>query len=88
MLKEPDCLFLDQISASAIEDETRRFKLWANNIAAFQSPKKRSSLDYRLRDASHVRQQVIRLFDRLSSSAKQGQTLFFKPDSFSQLSYL
>jgi hypothetical protein len=71
-LRNPDCKYLDEISPSAVEDESRRFKVWANNIGAFQGPQKQSSLDYRLREAPQVRQQVVRLLDRLSFSATQG----------------
>lgn len=71
-LKDPECEYLDQISAWAIEDETHRFQVWAHNIGAFQEPQKQSSLAHRLTDAPQVCQQVARLLDRLSSSAKQG----------------
>lgn len=49
---------------TAIQDEGTRFKVWAGNIGAHKSG--RSSLDYRLRDASHLQKQVLRLLADLS----------------------
>src|SRR6266536_6101440 len=85
-LRNPNCKYLDQISPSAVEDESRRFMVWANNIGALQGPQKQSSLDYRLREAPQVRQQVIRLLDRLSFSATQGLFIFLI-ESFNPLSF-
>ncbi|RAL00412.1 uncharacterized protein BO80DRAFT_315184, partial [Aspergillus ibericus CBS 121593] len=45
------------------EDELGRLRLWIANIGAHQS--RQSSLDYRLRDASHIKDQVIRVLRRL-----------------------
>ncbi|KAB8229665.1 uncharacterized protein BDW43DRAFT_314700 [Aspergillus alliaceus] len=44
-------------------DELGRLRLWSANIGAHQT--NQSSLDYRLRDASHIKDQVIRQLDRL-----------------------
>ncbi|KAH8803309.1 hypothetical protein F5884DRAFT_650479, partial [Xylogone sp. PMI_703] len=44
-------------------DELGRLRVWAANIGAHQSGQ--SSLDYRLRDASHIRDQTIKLLRRL-----------------------
>ncbi|KIV79449.1 hypothetical protein PV11_07011 [Exophiala sideris] len=44
-------------------DELGRLRIWAANIGAHQSGQ--SSLDYRLRDASHIRNQTIKLLQRL-----------------------
>ena len=49
--------------ASAWEDELGRLRLWAANIGAHQTGQ--SSLDFRLRDASHVREQIIKLLQGL-----------------------
>ncbi|SPO06803.1 uncharacterized protein DNG_09497 [Cephalotrichum gorgonifer] len=51
---------------ASVEDELRRFKVWAGNIGAHR--KGRSSINYRLRDASHVLRQVINLLRDLSES--------------------
>ena len=49
--------------ASAWEDELGRLRMWAANIGAHQTGQ--SSLDFRLRDASHIRQQIIKLLQGL-----------------------
>jgi hypothetical protein len=51
------------ISSLTANDQLARFKLWAGNIGAHRTG--RSSLDYRLRDASHLYGQTIRLVERL-----------------------
>ncbi|KAI1179693.1 hypothetical protein F4777DRAFT_574519 [Nemania sp. FL0916] len=45
--------------AQTIGNQLAKFKLWAGNIGAHRTG--RSSLDYRLRDSSHLRAQVMRL---------------------------
>ncbi|KAM0797365.1 hypothetical protein BDR22DRAFT_780021, partial [Usnea florida] len=47
----------------AWEDELGRFRIWAANIGAHQTGC--SSLDFRLRDASHVRAQIMKLLESL-----------------------
>ncbi|KAK0743628.1 hypothetical protein B0T18DRAFT_392370 [Schizothecium vesticola] len=51
------------LSLASVSDQVARFKIWAGNIGAHQ--KGRSSLDYRLREASHIRAQIIRLLGDL-----------------------
>ncbi|PLN76050.1 hypothetical protein BDW42DRAFT_199140 [Aspergillus taichungensis] len=53
----------DRMPLSLWEDELGRFKVWCSNIGAHQT--NHSSLDYRLRDASHIKQQLLRLLRRL-----------------------
>lgn len=63
---------------SKLQDEKTRFRVWCGNIGAHKTG--RSSLEYRLRDASHIRQQVLRLLDDLggliddASSILSGET--------------
>lgn len=52
-----------EIVAGAWEDELGRLRMWAANIGAHQTGQ--SSLDFRLRDASHVREQIIKLLQSL-----------------------
>ncbi len=51
------------LAVGAWEDELGRLRMWAANIGAHQTGQ--SSLDFRLRDASHVREQIIKLLHRL-----------------------
>ncbi|KAK4213299.1 hypothetical protein QBC37DRAFT_174436 [Rhypophila decipiens] len=48
----------------SLREEEARFKVWAGNIGAHKAG--RSSLDYRLRDASHIQEQVIELITDLT----------------------
>lgn len=56
----------------AINNELSRFRLWAGNIGAHR--RGRSSLDYRLRDASTLKSQVIRLLENLHESLDDGKS--------------
>ncbi|KAI1292754.1 hypothetical protein F5Y03DRAFT_375300 [Xylaria venustula] len=53
----------------SINDQLSKFKLWAGNIGAHRIG--RSSLDYRLRDSSHLHTQVVKLLDDLISSLNE-----------------
>lgn len=63
--------FAAQVAPTAIHDEFSRFKLWAGNIAAHR--KGRRSLEYRLRDAAHLKAETHNLLGALSSSLQNGQ---------------
>ena len=52
-------------------DEHGRFNVWAGNIGAHQSG--RVSLDFRLRDAGHIRDQVVSLLQYLSEILEEGK---------------
>ena len=52
---------VENISIGRWEDELGRLRMWAANIGAHRIGQ--SSLDYRLRDASHIRQQILKLLD-------------------------
>ena len=53
----------DGLILEAWQDELGRLRMWASNIGAHRSGL--SSLDFRLRDASHIRQQIVRLLGDL-----------------------
>ncbi|KAF2016663.1 hypothetical protein BU24DRAFT_423040 [Aaosphaeria arxii CBS 175.79] len=56
----------DQVRPQAIQDEFDRFKIWAGNIAAHR--KGRRSLEYRLRDAAHLKAETENLLIALQES--------------------
>ncbi|KAI0532832.1 hypothetical protein GGR58DRAFT_488844 [Xylaria digitata] len=58
-------VLLEPMLLRRLSDEQTRFIVWAGNIGAHQVGM--SSLDYRLRDSSHIRNQIIRLLQDLSS---------------------
>ncbi|KAI1120638.1 hypothetical protein F5Y10DRAFT_257954 [Nemania abortiva] len=61
-------------------DEFSRFKLWTGNIGAHK--KGRSSLDWRLRDASHLKTLVVDLLTDLKSTLQDALSVFnMEPDT-------
>ena len=72
-----DLLVLVQISPFATtevpftlwQDELGRFRVWAANIGAHQTGQ--ASLDFRLRDASHIKNQIIRLLEDLDRTVEE-----------------
>ncbi|KAH8890590.1 hypothetical protein GQ53DRAFT_613633, partial [Thozetella sp. PMI_491] len=53
------------VAFDTIRDEQTRFKVWSGNIGAHKSGM--SSLDYRLRDSSNIKKQVIKLLQELAA---------------------
>lgn len=74
-------------SPPKFENEQTRFKMWAGNLGAHQSG--RASLDYRLREAPHIHEQIINLLIDLSESLQEaldGHQTPSPPDNLDQLS--
>lgn len=63
---------LGQMSPSWTTDTLDRFKLWSQNIGAHHTG--RRSLDYRLRDASNIREQAIHLVGDMIQALDDGQS--------------
>ncbi|KAJ5498049.1 hypothetical protein N7453_007100 [Penicillium expansum] len=53
---------IEEVPLQDWTDELGRLRLWAANIGAHQT--RQSSLDYRLRDASHIQGQIVRLLEQ------------------------
>jgi len=60
-----------QIRLSDVKDELGRFRIWSGNIGAHRTG--RSSLSYRLRDASHLKVRVIGLLTDLEEALRDGK---------------
>lgn len=60
----------NELSSVAVEDELGRFRIWAANIGALNIGT--ASLDYRLRDAEYLRQEVISLLKELKKNLDIG----------------
>ena len=61
------------------EDQLGRLRVWTANIGAHQTGQ--SSLDYRLRHASHIRQLIVKLLEDLSQALKDVQNLMAEDNS-------
>ncbi|KAL8847620.1 MAG: hypothetical protein Q9221_007350 [Calogaya cf. arnoldii] len=59
----PQYGYEDEVAAASWVDELGRLQIWAGNVGAYQSGL--SSLDFRLRDASHIRNEVTDLLTNL-----------------------
>lgn len=58
---------------ASITDEIGRFNIWAGNVGAHQHG--RSSLDYRLRDASQIREEFVKVLQYLRETLEDGKGL-------------
>jgi hypothetical protein len=63
--------FTHEIVLPRLKDEFGRFRVWAGNIGAHRVG--RVSLDYRLREASHMHGRVTDLLDDLIETLSQGK---------------
>jgi hypothetical protein len=61
------------LSRSVIQDASSKFKAWAVNIAAFHKPQLRSSLDFRLKEATEIRERIVKILHGLQESLNDGQ---------------
>ena|SRR5437762_1643197 len=62
--------YIDEVTSSAVDDELGRFRIWATNIGALSVG--RASLDYRLREADYLYQNVKSLLEDLKESLSEG----------------
>lgn len=64
-------IFKNHAYSIKLEDEFHRFDVYIRNVGAQHSTGKRS-LDYRLQDASHIRNQIVRLLQDLDDLLSDG----------------
>ena len=55
-----------------VTDARGRFMIWLGNLGARQSVTVKSSLDYRLRDAPKVKEQILELLEDLMEALQDG----------------
>lgn len=68
--------FGDQIPLEDVKEEFSKYKVWAGNVGAAHSGKRYEiSLDYRLREASFLRDQVLSLMKVLKENLKNATLL-------------
>ena len=65
------CTCDDAVSTRNIQTEIGRFRVWSENIGAHRHG--RVSLDYRLRQSTRMRAQVIKLVDDLISALRESK---------------
>lgn len=64
--EQPDYSCEGEVSSVVWGDDLGRLRVWAANIGAHQTGQ--SSLDFRLRDASHISKQIVKLLEELEQS--------------------
>ncbi|CAF9934632.1 MAG: hypothetical protein HETSPECPRED_009301 [Heterodermia speciosa] len=64
---------VEGLSIGHWEDELGRLRMWAANIGAHRVGQ--SSLDYRLRDASHIQQQILKLLEIIRRRLKDAREI-------------
>jgi hypothetical protein len=67
--------FSDQVSPSHLEDQLGRLRVWAGNIGAHKVGK--ASLDYRLKEASHIKERIVQLLSDLEISIEDARSIIF-----------
>jgi hypothetical protein len=61
-----------EFSLFAMQDAFAHFKAWGSNIAAFQDGTLRSSLQFRVKEASEIRQRILKILGNLQVSLYEG----------------
>jgi hypothetical protein len=72
-LAKAEPLVRGKIPPGAMHDCFGRFRLWVGNIGAHR--RGRASLDYKLREASHIRIRVLELLQNLESDLQEAQDI-------------
>jgi len=62
-----------KIPPSGLGDELGRFRVWSGNVGAHRNG--RESLDYKLREASHIRERVIELLQNVVVVLEEAQAI-------------
>ncbi|ESZ95288.1 hypothetical protein SBOR_4315 [Sclerotinia borealis F-4128] len=63
-------------SLFTMQDTFAHFKAWGNSIAAFQNVVRRSSLEFRLKEASEIQQRVLKILGNLQVSLYEAALIF------------
>ena len=78
-VERPDYAHEHEVSSTLWADELGRLRIWAANIGAHQTGQ--SSLDFRLRDASHISRQITKLLRDLHQSIGDTETVLSEDKS-------
>jgi len=64
------------LALQLIQDQIGRFRVWAANMGAHHKAASRMSLDYKLKEASHIHNTVVKLLTQLNNSLKGRLNLY------------
>ncbi len=74
----PQYSYESEVPAASWIDELGRLRIWAGNVGAHQTGP--SSLDFRLRDASHIQDEVTKLLKDLERLLEEAQEYIYEED--------
>lgn len=74
LLEQPDGDLAFRKSLPILLDEVGRLRAWAGNSGARREPRHKLSLDYRLREASHLHLGFTELLGDLNQNLEDGKT--------------
>jgi len=57
-----------ELALQLVQDQIGRFRVWAGNLGAHHPTRSRMSLDYKLKEASHIRNTVVELLEELHTT--------------------
>lgn len=76
LTRDPQIAQIDGLVVQAWRDELGRLRLWASNVDAHRIHRTgQSYLDLRLRDASHIREQIVELLKTLRRRIQDAQAI-------------
>ena len=84
LVNAPRYDYKDEVSAASWIDELGRLRIWAGNVGALQTGS--SSLEFRLRDSSHIRDEVKNLLTDLERLLAEAQGCIATEDHGSETS--
>ncbi|KAL9038333.1 MAG: hypothetical protein Q9180_003202 [Flavoplaca navasiana] len=84
LVNAPRYNYKDEVSAASWIDELGRLRIWAGNVGAHQTGS--SSLEFRLRDSSHIRDEVTNLLTDLERLLAEAQECIATEDHGSETS--
>ena len=74
----PQYIYESEVPAASWIDELGRLRIWAGNVGAHQTGP--SSLDFRLRDASHIQDEVTKLLKDLERLLEEAHEYIYEED--------
>jgi len=57
-----------ELALQLVQDQIGRFRVWAGNLGAHHPASNRMSLDYKLKEASHIHNTVVELLEELHTT--------------------
>jgi len=66
-----------ELALQLVQDQIGRFRVWAGNMGAHHPAGSRMSLDYKLKEASHIHAMVVELLEELNTSLESAYGILY-----------